>query len=763
MDGAVKLDTRKGGSLALHWKMTPQQVQNRFIRSGDGLSTKLQIATGMKPSSKKKKPPVMTLVLPPLSKDFQNVLEFFNTHLGGEGYTVTQITECFNPGLVSAFIDKRKRLKQQQRLAPELFNMKDWRLFQNAEQREQIFQTFEAKIQSFKWNAGNSVPIIPVVHATSEDSAHTIIKTGFATLSSLDSGFYGQGMYFTTDAAYIAPYAAQNPKPCILLCYLIPGNSFPVTENPMHPNSLRGLALKPGYQSHYVLVNASGMVAAEGETNIYDEIVVNQDTQVLPAYILTLDPLNFGPALERLNEHKRNIKKSSPPSSDTKTPSLNQSQSETTSESSTKVIRRRASSLGCKTLSETKTEQLSRPRLPAQPIATRQKRSLGHNSGEEIVGSEGTSIEPENPFTASKPIPQQRLQTSPILPSPLQPKPTQQNPVQQNSTQQIPAQRPVPRIPPPQNLEHNHGPHGFAHRNPTQQRGPTQSPEQRSPIQRAPVTQNAQRSPIQQGAPQQTPPQRSPTQQSPEQRSPNQQNVQRRPAQLNLSQGSETQGTQGITQAQGTQGIQETQGTQTTQATPGTKATQGIKVTQETPGMQGISDKCRPSSEPSRMGRHIKTDTPLPGCIGQGELPQQVPVTTMTPRTQDISNTQESADTDSLLNPKHVENSDSEEEAKSEEVDLYSFCQYVIPSGPSHARTTGPGTAGPGAIGPGTTGATRSGTAGTGPGMSGPGISGPGFSGPGISGPRIHGPGAYGRAWSGQRVFGIDRNQSDER
>lgn len=65
----------------------------------------------------------------------------------GSEYQITQIVECFNPGLVSAFVDKRKRLKQQHRLSPELFNLKEWRLFKDCERREEIFQSLEGKIK----------------------------------------------------------------------------------------------------------------------------------------------------------------------------------------------------------------------------------------------------------------------------------------------------------------------------------------------------------------------------------------------------------------------------------------------------------------------------------------------------------------------------------------------------------------------------------------------------------------------------------------
>lgn len=36
-------------------------------------------------------------------------------------------------------------------------------------------------------------PVIPAVHATKSEIAWSIVKTGFATVSSLDAGWFGKG------------------------------------------------------------------------------------------------------------------------------------------------------------------------------------------------------------------------------------------------------------------------------------------------------------------------------------------------------------------------------------------------------------------------------------------------------------------------------------------------------------------------------------------------------------------------------------------
>ena len=73
-----------------------------------------------------------------------------------------------------------------------------------------------------------------------------------------------------------------------MLSYVLPCNPFPVTEEAdAESGSLLAQAIKTGYQSHYVRVNQKGKIGDE-----YDEIIVNQESQILPAYIITLDVEN---------------------------------------------------------------------------------------------------------------------------------------------------------------------------------------------------------------------------------------------------------------------------------------------------------------------------------------------------------------------------------------------------------------------------------------------------------------------------------------
>jgi len=103
------------------------------------------------------------------------------------------------------------------------------------------------------WNTPDDItPLLIVAHGTDLGVGWTIASNGFAALATLDAGFYGKGIYFTTYVKYTIPYCCSKSNPAILICLLLPGNPFPVCEDPSKPESFLGQPIQSGYQSHYV-------------------------------------------------------------------------------------------------------------------------------------------------------------------------------------------------------------------------------------------------------------------------------------------------------------------------------------------------------------------------------------------------------------------------------------------------------------------------------------------------------------------------------
>lgn len=97
------------------------------------------------------------------------------------------------------------------------------------------------------------IPVLPFVHGTNLNIARKICTTGFANLSTLvcsinssylkppqDDGYYGKGIYFSSYALYTFPYFKSKEQPAIILSWVVPGNVYPVTENPFTTKSILG-------------------------------------------------------------------------------------------------------------------------------------------------------------------------------------------------------------------------------------------------------------------------------------------------------------------------------------------------------------------------------------------------------------------------------------------------------------------------------------------------------------------------------------------
>jgi len=215
---------------------------------------------------------------------------FFETNL-----KIKTIEAVYSPTLVSNFINHREILKVRMANQPTVFNNKTWKQLPDNKKRSSIFQSYVDRTEkAYSWNASEIVPILPAIHATSYEIASQICSTGFVALSSLDAGYFGKGIYFSTYANYTLPYLVTRQRPAMLISFLTCGNVYPVTE---HHNdtyhSLKGKPILSGYSGHYVVVAANGEVPPDellsGDHKLYDEIVISQEAQITPAYLIELD------------------------------------------------------------------------------------------------------------------------------------------------------------------------------------------------------------------------------------------------------------------------------------------------------------------------------------------------------------------------------------------------------------------------------------------------------------------------------------------
>lgn len=82
---------------------------------------------------------------------------------------------------------------------------------------------------------------------------------------------------------YCLPYMGARRTPAIVVSWLLPGNSYPVTEDHRGPDTLMGAACKNGFNSHFVVTNKIGQSVKSGTGAFYDEVVIPQESQVRPS------------------------------------------------------------------------------------------------------------------------------------------------------------------------------------------------------------------------------------------------------------------------------------------------------------------------------------------------------------------------------------------------------------------------------------------------------------------------------------------------
>lgn len=179
--------------------------------------------------------------------------------LGGDVAQIKQAFDIEDPEYRSMFEGSRKSLYQQQQNAPDIFRKQDHKYLPNSGLREEYLDFLQKKQQKFDSAFSTSLgkvedqktKAIAMIHGTNESVGWKIAQGGFGIVASVDDGFYGQGIYFTSKVSYAMTYTVFYERPVLVLSLVNPGNPFPVTEEPSKPGNLTGAKCKLGYQSHY--------------------------------------------------------------------------------------------------------------------------------------------------------------------------------------------------------------------------------------------------------------------------------------------------------------------------------------------------------------------------------------------------------------------------------------------------------------------------------------------------------------------------------
>jgi len=208
-------------------------------------------------------------------------------NLDSDKIVIDEAYAIYNLTLLSAFRSNRQIISTRHSNTPGLFQKSDWKDDKSCEeQRNWVYSKYKERVDTYDWNKNLELPIIPAIHGTDEKIAWNICAAGFAALSTLDAGFYGKGIYFSSSCLYTVPYYGTKAVPTILICLLTLGNVRPVIESRENKKGFLGVNIDPGYQSHFVVCKKDGNISPITNKRWYDEIVISAEAQILPIFII---------------------------------------------------------------------------------------------------------------------------------------------------------------------------------------------------------------------------------------------------------------------------------------------------------------------------------------------------------------------------------------------------------------------------------------------------------------------------------------------
>jgi len=148
--------------------------------------------------------------------------------LQGSKFDVEEITAIYNPILTTNFIGSWRVITERITNQSAIFARTT---YSRDNQRKWVEYKYHESVSKFEWNHDLKNPIIVAAHGTDLNVAFKIAATGFTSLSSIDAGYFGRGIYFTSSAMYCIPYIISTVKPSLIISYVVPGHIYPVVED----------------------------------------------------------------------------------------------------------------------------------------------------------------------------------------------------------------------------------------------------------------------------------------------------------------------------------------------------------------------------------------------------------------------------------------------------------------------------------------------------------------------------------------------------
>jgi len=217
---------------------------------------------------------------------------------GLSAFQIQKVQLIDNPLYEKLFLEAAQVLRQRQgnmAFDPHADQTADREL------RKKVFDFFSDKSNPYS-PSDHSCTFIPVWHGTKKEVLPSILKTGFANLAKTDVGYYGKGIYGSTNAEYVKRvYSGGYHKGVLLLNWAAVYSAYPVVGK-QDIEDLKGKGNRENYDGHYIAVKPRNPFAhlrrTEGtyfpltqvdEQPSYDELVVFDGSHVLARYRVEIE------------------------------------------------------------------------------------------------------------------------------------------------------------------------------------------------------------------------------------------------------------------------------------------------------------------------------------------------------------------------------------------------------------------------------------------------------------------------------------------
>ncbi len=234
-------------------------------------------------------------LLPGVREDYQKVLSCYEHHKV-PGYDLAKVEIIYSPAMNQMFFYNLMLLqgRYQNSAFTPTWDTELGDTPPHTSWRRTINQKWQVMAAPYSDSDCPAVKLLPLWHGTKPQILESIFKTGYANLGTTDDGYFGKGIYSAYEAEYAWRVYGQG---VLIMNWVSMFSAFPTIDGDM--SKLRGRSNYMNYDVHFVPVvpehpdnphEKEYFPCKPGQCHKYTEVVVFQQSQCLPRYLVSLQP-----------------------------------------------------------------------------------------------------------------------------------------------------------------------------------------------------------------------------------------------------------------------------------------------------------------------------------------------------------------------------------------------------------------------------------------------------------------------------------------